>query len=258
MGRTPALFSLADRVAVVTGGSRGLGLAIARGLGDAGARIVIAARRAEWLDPASAELAAAGIEVRAHACDLTDAEQVGRLIGETVSAFGRVDILVNNAGVSWAASIEEMPVERWRQVLETNVGGAFLATRAALPVMKARGYGKIINIASVMGMVGMPPEILDAPGYSASKGALIALTRDLAVKCARFGVRVNAIAPGFFRTRLTDGVLARSSEAIAKATPLGRVGEPGDLIGTAVFLAAPASDFITGQVLAVDGGYTAV
>ena len=179
------------------------------------------------------------------------------MIDETVSAWGQVDILVNNAGVSWASAIEDMPVDRWRQVLETNIGGAFLAIRAALPAMKARGYGKIINIASVMGLVGLPAEMLDAPGYSASKGALIALTRDLAVKYAPFGVRVNAIAPGFFQTRLTEGVLARAGAAIVKATPLGRIGEPSDLTGTAVFLAAPASDFMTGQVLAVDGGFTA-
>jgi len=253
----PALFSLADRVAVVTGGSRGLGLEIARGLGEAGARVVIGARRAEWLDRASADLEADGIEARAHVCDLTDADQVGRLIDGAVSAFGRLDVLVNNAAVSWGAPIEDMPVDRWRQVIETNVGGAFLATRAAIPLMKARGYGKIITVASVMGVVGFRAEIIDAPAYTASKGALIALTRDLAVKYAPFGIRVNAIAPGFFRTRLTEGVLARSGEAIAAATPLGRVGEPADLKGAAVFLAAPASDYVTGQVLGVDGGYSA-
>ena len=166
---------------------------------------------------------------------------------------------MNNAGVSWAAAIEEMPVERWRQVLETNVGGAFLATRAALPVMKARGYGKIINIASVMGMVGIPPEILDAPGYSASKGALIALTRDLAVKCAPFGVRVNAIAPGFFRTRLTEGVLARvRARRSLRRRRSGGSASPAISRAPPCSSAAPASDYITGQVLAVDGGYTAV
>jgi gluconate 5-dehydrogenase len=166
-------------------------------------------------------------------------------------------VLVNNAGVSWGAPIEEMPLDRWRQVIETNIGGTFLATRAALPLMKARGYGKIITVASVAGVVGFPAEILDAAAYTASKGALIALTRDLAVKCAPFGIRVNGIAPGFFRTRMTEGVLARAEAALVKATPLGRVGEPEELKGVAVFLAAPASDYITGQILGVDGGYTA-
>ena len=174
--------------------------------------------------------------MRAQACDLTDADQVGRLIGDTVSAWGQVDILVNNAGVSWASAIEDMPVDRWRQVLETNIGGAFLAIRAVLPAMKARGYGKIINIASVMGLVGLPAAMLDAPGYSASKARCAdQLTRDLAVKYAPFGVRVNAIAPGFFQTRLTEGVLARAGAAIVNATPLGSIGEPSDLTGTAVF-----------------------
>ncbi|HLJ62201.1 MAG TPA: SDR family oxidoreductase [bacterium] len=257
MARVPELFSLQHRVAIVTGGSRGLGLEIARGLGEAGARIVIVARRTQWLDEASAELAAAGIEVRAHACDVTVPGEAERLVGAAATAFGGVDILVNNAGVSWGAPFEEMPLDRWRQVFETNVVGVFLVTRAALPAMKSRGYGKVINIASVMGLVGFAPEIVNASGYSASKGALIALTRDLAVKYGRFGIRVNALAPSFFLTRMTEGLLARGGVEIVEATPLGRLGHPDDIKGAAVFLASPASDYITGQVLSVDGGLTA-
>jgi gluconate 5-dehydrogenase len=257
MPRVPELFSLERRVAIVTGGSRGLGLEIARGLGEAGARVVITARRAQWLDDAAADLAAAGIEVRAHPCDVTVQEDAERLAAEAVREYGQIDVLVNNAGVSWGAPFEEMPLDRWRQVLETNVTGAFLVTRAALPAMKARGYGKIVNVASVMGLVGFAPEIVEASGYSASKGALIALTRDLAVKYARFGIRVNAVAPAFFATRMTEGLLARAGAQIVAATPLGRLGRADDIKGVAVFLASPASDYVTGQVLGVDGGLTA-
>jgi gluconate 5-dehydrogenase len=257
MVSAPNLFSLADRVAIVTGGSRGLGLEIACGLGEAGARVVIAARRVQWLEDAAAGLAAAGVEARAHACDVTVPEQAAGLVDAALRAFGRLDILVNNAGVSWGAPFEEMPLDRWRHVLDTNVTGAFLVTRSALPTMKARGYGKIVNVASVMGLVGFAPEIVDASGYSASKGALIALTRDLAVKYARFGIRVNAIAPSFIPTRMTERLLARVGQDVAAATPLGRLGRPDDVKGAAVFLASPASDYVTGQVLSVDGGLTA-
>ncbi len=251
------LFSLDGRVAVVTGGSRGLGLEMAEGLGQAGARVVIAARRAEWLTTAAAHLSGAGIDALAHPCDVTIPEQAEGLVQKAVSHYGGLDILVNNAGVSWGAPFEEMPLEQWRRVLETNVTGAVLVTQAALPHMKARGYGKIINIASVLGLVGVPSAILDASGYTASKGALIALTRDLAVKYARFGIRVNAVAPGFFPTRMTENVLPRARPAIEAATPLGRLGQEGDLKGVVVFLASRASDYVTGQVIPVDGGLSA-
>jgi len=252
-----AWFSLVGRVALVTGGSRGLGLEIARGLGAAGARVVIAARRTEWLVEAAAGLAAAGIDARTHVCDITVPDEAEGLVRAALAEWGRLDILVNNAGVTWGAPFAVMPVDRWRRVLETNVTAAFLVTRATVPAMQSRGYGKIINIASVMGLVGFPTDIVDASGYSASKGALIALTRDLAVKYGPFGIRVNAIAPSFFRTRMTEGVLARAGQQIVDATPLGRLGEPADIQGVAVFLAAAASDYVTGQIIAVDGGLTA-
>lgn len=251
------LFSLDGRVAVVTGGSRGLGLEMAEGLGQAGARVVVAARRVEWLTTAAARLSAAGIDALTHICDVTIPEQAKGLVQQALAHYGGLDILVNNAGVSWGAPFEEMPLEHWRRVLETNLTGAFLVTQAALPHMKARGYGKIINIASVLGLVAVPPEILDAAGYTASKGALIALTRDLAVKSARFGIRVNAVAPGFFPTRMSQNVLLRARPAIEAATPLGRLGQEGDLKGVVVFLASRASDYVTGQVIPVDGGLSA-
>jgi len=252
------LFDLSGRVAVVTGGSRGLGLEIAEGLGEAGARVVVAARRAQWLGPAEEHLRARGIEVTAVACDVADPEQARRLVQVAVDRFGRLDVLVNNAGVSWGAPLEEMPLERWRQVLDVNLTGTFLVTQAAVPVMKAAGWGRIVNVASVAGLVGSPAEILDAVGYAASKGGVVALTRDLAVKLAPFGITVNAVAPGFFPTRMSEKLLERVGDRVVSRVPMGRLGREGDLKGVVVFLASEAARYVTGQVLAVDGGSTAV
>jgi NAD(P)-dependent dehydrogenase (short-subunit alcohol dehydrogenase family) len=253
------LFDLTGKVAVVTGGSRGLGLEIAHGLGEAGAAVMISARRAEWLDPAADELRAAGVTCRAELADVTKPDDAERLIARTVEAFGQVDILVNNAGLSWGAPAHEMPLDRWQMVMDSNATGTFLMSQAAGRRMIERGTGgRIINVASVAGLVGTPPTTMDAIGYSASKGAIIALTRDLAVKWAPHGILVNAIAPGFFPTRLTRGVLSEHEADIARAAPLGRIGRPGELKGVVVFLAAEASSYITGQVIAVDGGTTAV
>lgn len=151
-----------------------------------------------------------------------------------------------------------MPLDRWRQVIETNLTGTHLVTRAALSAMKQRQYGKIINVASIAGLLGSPEDVLEAAGYTASKGAVVALTRDLAVKYARFRICVNAIAPGYFHTRMTQGVLAHAGERIKQLTPMGRLGEEGDLKGITVFLASAASDYVTGQVIAIDGGMTAM
>ena len=164
---------------------------------------------------------------------------------------------MNNAGISWGASYEEMPIDAWRKVLDTNVIGTQLMTRAVLPSMRKQSYGKIINVASIMGLVGVPKEILEASSYTASKGAILALTRELAVNYAADGIRVNAVAPGFFPTRLSAGVIEKAEARITEITPLGRLGEDGELKGAILFLAAPASDYITGQTIAVDGGLTA-
>ncbi len=251
------LFDLSGRVAVVTGGSRGLGLEMAEGLGEAGARVVVAARREQWLLPAEEHLRGRGIPVAAVPCDVSDPEQARRLVHTAVDRFGRLDILVNNAGVSWGAPFEEMPLERWRQVLDVNLTAAFLVSQAAVPVMKAAGWGRIVNVASVAGLVGSPAEILDAVGYAASKGGLVALTRDLAVKLAPFGITVNAVAPGFFRTRMSEKLLERVADRVVAQVPMGRLGQEGDLKGVVVFLASEAARYVTGQVLAVDGGSTA-
>lgn len=252
------LFDLTGRVALVTGGSRGLGLEIAEGLGEAGAKVVICARREEWLGPAAEHLRGLGIESLAVPCDVSRPDQVEALVTRAVEHFGRLDILVNAAGRSWGQPAVEMPLERWREVMEANATGTFLVCQAASKVMIPQGYGRIINIASVAGLVGTPPEVLDAVGYTASKGAIVALTRDLAVKWARYGITVNAIAPGFFPTRMSSAVIARAGEELTRRIPMGRVGREGELKGVAVFLASEAASYVTGQVLCVDGGMTAV
>lgn len=251
------LFSLKGRVAIVTGASRGLGREAAEALAEAGASVALAARRQQWLTPTVQEFQDRGLACFAQICDITSETGAQELVAETVKRYGRVDILVNNAGISWSAPYEDMPIEMWRQVLENNVIGTHRMTRSVLPIMRAQAYGKIINVASVMGMVGVPKLVLEAAGYSASKGALIAMTRELAVNSAADGVRVNAIAPGFFTTRLTKVVVERSAERIAELTPLGRLGQDGELKGAILFLAAEASDYITGQILAIDGGMSA-
>jgi gluconate 5-dehydrogenase len=252
------LFNLSGQVAIVTGGSRGLGLEIAEALGEAGATVLITGRRESWLTGAEASLKEKGIDVLARTADVSDPAQTQALVRALVGARGRLDIVVNNAGISWGAPPDAMPLEKWHAVLETNVTGPFLLSREAFPHLAAHGDGRIVNVASVSGLVGTPPEVLDAVGYATSKGALISLTRDLAVKWARHGIRVNALAPGFFPTRMAEPVIARAGEALTAGIPMGRTGRPGELKGAALFLASAASAYITGQVLAVDGGATAV
>jgi gluconate 5-dehydrogenase len=251
------LFDLSSKVALVTGGSRGLGLAIATGLAEAGAQVAITARREAWLREADETLRRITVSPLVLRCDVSSPEQVDAAVAETLEQFGRIDILVNNAGISWGAPPDQMPLEKWRSVMDVNAMGTFLMSQAVgREMLRARG-GKIINIASIAGLLGSPPTMLDAIGYSASKGAIISFTRDLAVKWASHGINVNAIAPGYFRTRMSEGVLARSQAQIEASIPLGRVGAPGELKGAAIFLASRASDYITGQVLVVDGGYSA-
>jgi NAD(P)-dependent dehydrogenase (short-subunit alcohol dehydrogenase family) len=251
------LFSLKGRIAIVTGASRGLGKEAAEALAEAGASVVLAARRAQWLDPTAEEFEQRGFECLACTCDISDEAQVQNVAEKALDRFGRIDILINNAGVSWAAPFEEATVESWNKVLTTNVIGTQLMTRAVMPAMRRQGYGKIVNVASVMGLVGVSKDILEASSYTASKGAIVALTRELAVNYAAHGIRVNAIAPGFFPTRLASAVIDRAGDRIREITPLGRVGAEDETKGAILFLAAPASDYITGQIIAIDGGMTA-
>ena len=252
------LFDLSGKVALVTGGSRGIGLEIATGLGEAGAAVVIAARRESWLKTAQEELHAHGIRCVSLVCDVSAADQVAVTVAATLGTFGQIDVLVNNAGASWGAPADMMPLEKWRDVLETNATGCFLMSQAVgREMIRAGAGGSIVNTASITALVGTAPDVLDAVGYAASKGAVVSLTRDLGVKWARHGIRVNAVAPGFFETRLSGAVIERSRARIEEATPMGRIGRPGELKGVVLFLASAASAYVTGQVLAVDGGATA-
>jgi NAD(P)-dependent dehydrogenase (short-subunit alcohol dehydrogenase family) len=251
------LFSLKDRVAIVTGASRGLGKEAAEGLAEAGAKVVITGRREQWLTPTTEEFKSRGFDCLAVKSDVAVEGQAEEVVAKVMAHYGRIDILVNNAGISWGAPYEEMPIDAWHKVLNTNVIGTHMMTRAVLPQMRAQGYGKIINVASVVALVGPTKDVLEAASYTASKGAIVALTREVAVQYASQGIRVNALAPGYFPTRLSSGVIERSVEFIIRDTPLGRLGAPGELKGAILFLSSPASDYITGQVLAVDGGMSA-
>ena len=249
-------FDLAGKVALITGGSRGLGEEIAGGMAEAGASLVLLARRDEWLRPAVARLRELGARCEGMVCDVSDPLAAAGAVRLALASFGKIDILVNNAGITWASPAEEMPAEKFRNVVDVNLTGAFLMSQAAGKEMIRQHSGSIINVASIAGLRAMPGTIHSA-GYVASKGGLIALTRELAVKWAPHGIRVNAIAPGFFPSRMTERVLEAHQAAIEKRIPMGRVGRAGELKGVAVFLASAAASYITGQTIAVDGGATA-
>lgn len=252
------LFDLKGKVALVTGGSRGLGYQIAQGLGEAGARVIITARKQMELAEAVQMLHEEEIVADGLTGDVSVVEGLPALVEQALKRTGRIDILVNNAGASWGAPTEEYPLEGWKKVIDTNLTGLFYLTQAVGNHMIQRGQGgRIINIASVAGLQGSDPRVMNAVAYNASKGAVVALTKDLAVKWARHGITVNALAPGFFPTKMTQGVIQQSEEAILSGIPLGRLGGEDDLKGAAVLLASAAGSYITGQVLAVDGGATA-
>jgi len=249
------LFDLSGRVAIVTGGSRGLGAEFAEGLAEAGASLMLCARRDEWLLPGAEALRARGFTVHAMRCDVAKAAEVQAVVDATIERFGAVDILVNNAGVSWGELPESMTLAHWQNVIDVNLTGAFICSQIVGNEMIKRRYGRIINIASIAGLQGNVNGPFYA-GYAASKAGLMGLTRELAASWGRHDIRVNAIAPGFFHSRLSDSSIAQIEESLNKVTPLGRVGMPGELKGVAVFLASDASNYITGQTIIVDGGGT--
>jgi len=255
MNVTSDLFSITGKTAVVTGGSRGIGLEMAEGLAEAGAALMLCARRDEWLTPTVAELRGRGIRVEGRRCDVAKAADVQAVVDETVRVFGQIDILVNNAGVTWAAEPEDLPLDKWQKVIDINLTGAFLFAQAAGREMLKRQSGCIINIASIAGLHASVAGPHYAP-YAATKAGLMGLTRELAASWGRQGIRVNAIAPGFFHSRLADGAIAMSEPAIKATSPIPRVGNAGELKGVAVFLASDASNYITGQTVIVDGGRT--
>jgi NAD(P)-dependent dehydrogenase (short-subunit alcohol dehydrogenase family) len=249
------LFDLSGKTAIVTGGSRGIGKEMAEGLGEAGANLMLCARRSEWLDETVTEFRGRGLTVEGMPCDVSKPEDVQAVVSGTVAKFGSVDILVNNAGVSWGAMPEDMPLEKWQQVLDVNLTGCFIFAQAVGREMLERGSGSIINIASISGITSSANGPFYA-GYVASKAGLIGLTRELAASWGRKGIRVNAIAPGFFHSRLADAVIDIYERAIQENNVIPRVGNEGELKGVAVFLASDASSYITGQTIAVDGGMT--
>ena len=250
------LFDLSGRVAIVTGGSIGLGRQMAEGLAEMGAYIVLCARKQERCQQAAEELLQLGVKAIALGCDVKSPDSIQEMVDATVSQFGRIDVLINNAGISWGAPVEEMRLEDWNKVIETNLTGTFLCAQAVGKVMIRQGRGKIINIASVAGLGGAPEE-LPAIGYHASKGGVISFTKDLACKWAVHNIQVNAIAPGWFPTHMSNRVLEHHKELFLSHIPLRRFGNEHDLKGAAVFLASDASDYVTGHVLVVDGGQSA-
>ena len=248
-------FDLGGRCALVTGAGSGLGLAIARGLSQAGARVVINGRNAAKLEAAAAALRAEGCNVATAAFDVTDSQAVASGIDGIVSGVGGIDILVNNAGMQQRAPIEDFSDADWRRLMATNLDAPFYAARAVIPAMKARRHGKIINICSVMSTLARPTTV----PYQTSKGGLAMLTRGMAVELAPHDVQVNGIAPGFFATELNAALSADAefSSWISKRTPAGRWGEPREVAGAAVFLASDAASYVTGQILYIDGGFSA-
>jgi len=250
------LFDLKGRVAIVSGGSMGLGLQMAEGLAEMGANLVLCARKKDRCEEAAEALSRHGVQTLALGCDVRDKAAIYQVVQETITRFGRVDILVNNAGVSWGTPIEEMTLDQWDKVLSTNLTGTFLFCQAVGKVMAEQRSGKIINIASVAGLGGASAD-LQAIGYHASKGGVIAFTKDLACKWAAHNIQVNAIAPGWFPTHMSGWIIEHRKDSLLEKIPLRRFGGDDDLKGAAVFLASDASAYVTGQVLVVDGGQTA-
>lgn len=250
------LFDLTGKTAIVTGGGSGIGRQMAQALAEAGASLVLCARGVERCEQAAGELAQLGVKTLALACDVRDPAQVQAVVDRTREELGGIDVLVNNAGTVWGAWPEDTPLDGWQKVVDVNLTGVFLFSQAAGRTMIDAGGGKIVNIASVAGLGGAPPEIMNAIAYNTTKGGVIAFTRDLACKWARHGINVNAIAPGWFPSEMSNFVLDANPQVV-EHIPLRRVGGPDDLKGAVLFLASAASDYVTGHTLVVDGGESA-
>ena len=255
------LFDLGGRTALVTGGSRGLGLQIAEALGEMGARVALTARKRDELELAVAHLKSRlGIDAVALECDMSKAAAIAPVVERAIAALGPIDILVNNAGTTWGAATIEHPLEAWQKVIDLNLTAMFLVSQeVGRRCMVPRRSGKVINIASILGLVGGgDPGRPATIAYNTSKGGVISFTRALAAEWAQYNINVNAIAPGFFPTKMTKGIMEMLGDEVANHAPLKRLGGPEDLKGLAVLFASEASAFITGQVVAVDGGVTAI
>ena len=251
-----SLFDLTGRAALITGGSRGLGLEMAEGLAEAGASIFLVARREQWLNPAIEGMRKRGFRCEGVLCDVSNQEQVGQTVDKSIATLGKIDILVNNAGITWGAEAEDMPLEKWKAVVDVNLTGTWLFSQRVGRHMLERQSGCMINIASISGLSGSVIPESGLVGYAASKAGVMGMTRELAGQWGRRGVRVNAVAPGFFPSRMTEKVLRRVQKEYEAGVPLGRIGRPGELKGVVLFLASDASSYITGQTIVVDGGAT--
>lgn len=254
------LFDLKGKTALITGGSRGLGLQIAEALGEQGARVMLSARKASELDEAIAHLRLRGIMADWIAADGAREKDIARLAEDTLSALGHVDILVNNAGATWGAPAEDYPIEAWDKVMGLNIRGLFLLTQHVGKLsMIPRRHGRVINVASIAGLSGNAPGTMETIAYNTSKGAVVNFTRTLAGEWGKYGITVNALAPGFFPSKMTHGSLERMGvESMCAGVPLNRLGDDEDLKGATVLFASDAGKHITGQILAVDGGVSAV
>jgi gluconate 5-dehydrogenase len=253
------LFDLSGQVAMVTGGAAGIGVQMAYALGEAGADLVLAARKldrcAEVAQKMEKEL---GVKVLPARCDVSQVEDIEALYDQVMRKFNRLDILVNNSGATWGAPSLEFPMQGWRKVIDTNVNGTWLMCQKAGQIMSKQMYGRIINLASLAAFVGAPAVIMDAVAYQTSKAAVAGLTKDLAVKWARYHITVNAIAPGWFPSKMSQGTLDESGEEMKRFIPMKRFGSDDELKAATLFLASPGSSYTTGVILSVDGGWVAM
>ena len=253
------LFDLSGKVALITGGSRGLGLQIAEALGEMGAKVVITARKAGELEEAKAHLKAMSIDALTVVNDLQNTDAVKPMIEQVLKGQGQIDILVNNAGAAWGAPAEDHPLEAWYKIINLNLTAVFLMSQTVGKLsMIPRKYGRIINLASIAGLVGTDPRMMPTIAYNASKGGVVNFTRSLAVEWAHHGITVNAIAPGVFPSKMSQGMIDKAEQIIMEMTPMKRLGTDYDLKGLAVLLASDASAYMTGQIVAVDGGLVAL
>jgi NAD(P)-dependent dehydrogenase (short-subunit alcohol dehydrogenase family) len=253
------LLELKGKTALVTGGSRGLGLQMAQALGEMGARIAITARKKDELDTAVSRLSTQGIQATAYVCDLGKRDAIAPVAEQALKVLGKIDILVNNAGATWGAPAEDHPLEAWDKLVSVNLTGAFVLTqiigkRSMIPAK----WGRVINIASIAGLMGQDKRIVRTLAYNTTKGGLVNFTRALAAEWGEYGITVNAICPGFFPSKMTRSTLDTSGELIRDWTPTKRLGNDEDLKGLVVLLASEASRHITGQAIAVDGGATVI
>ena len=253
------LFDLSGKVALITGGSRGLGLQMAEALGEMGAKVVITARKAGELEEAKAQLKSQGIEAFTAVNDLQNTDSVKPLVEQVLKAHGQIDILINNAGAAWGARAEDHPLEAWYKILNLNLTAVFLMSQTVAKLsMIPRKYGRIINLASIAGLVGTDPRMMPTIAYNASKGGVVNFTRSLAVEWAPHNITVNAIAPGVFPSKMSQGMIDSAEKIIMEMTPMKRLGTDFDLKGLAVLLASDASAYLTGQIVAVDGGFVSM